>query len=322
MGSDSVDPAVIHDNDPVAVFYAGNTLCDDQFGRAGNFLPESLSDLCVCCSVHSAGAVIQNQYFGLFEQCPRDTEPLSLSAGYISASLFDPGIVALRHFSDKFICAGHFTYSHALFFRGVFVSPPQIVKYRAAEQDVFLKDDSFNSSYVKWEVVMQKVINILYSAATECGLQGQIPFTMQKIKEGEKDVLKPYVYDKSGTIDAMDAMYTNIDTLQIGKIAFRTQTEYQTRSFRFSAYSEANMPSTFSVTNKNGDKKTYLLTGLIKSGYLTIDRNNLTPVYLVSQTEAEELKKDSNKKLKQSTGVIGLYELIEQGETDDDDDED
>ena len=141
MGSDSVDPAVIHDNDPVAVFYAGNTLCDDQFGRAGNFLPESLSDLCVCCSVHSAGAVIQNQYFGLFEQCPRDTEPLSLSAGYISASLFDPGIVALRHFSDKFICAGHFTYSHALFFRGVFVSPPQIVKYRAAEQDVFLKDD-------------------------------------------------------------------------------------------------------------------------------------------------------------------------------------
>ena len=187
---------------------------------------------------------------------------------------------------------------------------------------VFLKDDSFNSSYVKWEVVMQKVINILYSAATECGLQGQIPFTMQKIKEGEKDVLKPYVYDKSGTIDAMDAMYTNIDTLQIGKIAFRTQTEYQTRSFRFSAYSEANMPSTFSVTNKNGDKKTYLLTGLIKSGYLTIDRNNLTPVYLVSQTEAEELKKDSNKKLKQSTGVIGLYELIEQGETDDDDDED
>lgn len=187
---------------------------------------------------------------------------------------------------------------------------------------VFLKDDSFNSDYVKWEVVMQKVIDILYNAAIECGLQGQIPFTMQNIKGDQKDVLKPYVYDeKSGTTDAMDAMYTNIDTLQIGKIAFRTQTEYQTRGYVFSAYSEANMPSTFSVINKNGDKMTYLLTGLIKSGYDTINRNNLTPVYLVSQNEAEELKKGSNKKWKQSTGVIGLYELIEQGETDDDDED-
>lgn len=78
---ESVHDAFIHDNYPVRVFHAGNTLGDDQLRRIGNLLGEGFSDFRICRCIHSAGTVVKNQDFRLFQKRAGNTQPLLLTAG-------------------------------------------------------------------------------------------------------------------------------------------------------------------------------------------------------------------------------------------------
>ena len=139
MSADSVDPAVVHNKDPVAVFHAGDPLRDDQLGSVRDLFDESLADLCVGSRVDSACAVVKDEDLRLFQERSRDTQPLLLTARYVRAALLDPGVVSFRHLLYEFIGTGHFAGPYAVFFRGVFIAPAEIIKNGPAEKDVLLQ---------------------------------------------------------------------------------------------------------------------------------------------------------------------------------------
>ena len=50
-------------------------------------------------------------------------------------------MVAVRQALDELIRAGHPACFHAFLFRGVRISPAQVIEDRAGEEDIFLQDD-------------------------------------------------------------------------------------------------------------------------------------------------------------------------------------
>ena len=95
MCVESVDAAVVQHQDPVRGFHTGNTLGDDDLGGSGDLLCERRPDAGVRRGIHGAGGVIQDQDLRFFQEGPRYTETLLLSAGYIGAAPFDPGLVTV-----------------------------------------------------------------------------------------------------------------------------------------------------------------------------------------------------------------------------------
>ena len=57
VGTKTVDLTVIHNDDPVRVLDAGNTLCDDQLGGIRDLLSKSAADPCICGSIYCTGGV-------------------------------------------------------------------------------------------------------------------------------------------------------------------------------------------------------------------------------------------------------------------------
>ena len=133
--------AVVHHDDAVRILHTAHTLRDNQFCRVWNLLCKRLANLGICGSIYRAGAVIEYQNPRFFEQCPRDAEPLFLSARHICAALLDKGIVLIRHFLDKLVCAGKFACPDTFLLGGLLVAPPEVFKNRTAEQHVFLQYD-------------------------------------------------------------------------------------------------------------------------------------------------------------------------------------
>ena len=87
MGAGVHHPAVIHHHDQIRIHDGGDPLGNDQLGGVGQLRGESLPDLGVGGGVHGAGAVIQNQDLGLFQQRPGNAQTLLLAAGDIDAAL-------------------------------------------------------------------------------------------------------------------------------------------------------------------------------------------------------------------------------------------
>ena len=142
MGAESVDLPVIHDNDPVAPLYTGDSLRDDQTRGVRNLLGKGTPDFGVCRRVYGAGAVIQYQDPGLPQKGSGDAQTLFLAAGDIGSALLDVCIVTFGHFPDKFIRAGQLACMPALLLCGVGIAPAQIVVNGAGEEHVLLKNNS------------------------------------------------------------------------------------------------------------------------------------------------------------------------------------
>ena len=83
VGTKTVDLTVIHNDDPVRVLDAGNTLCDDQLGGIRDLLGKGTADPCVCGSIYRTGGVIQDQYLRLLQKSTGNTETLLLASGNI-----------------------------------------------------------------------------------------------------------------------------------------------------------------------------------------------------------------------------------------------
>ena len=112
------------------MLYAGYTLGNDQLRGIRYLLCKSLTDLRIRSRIHRTGTVVQNQYLRLLEQCPCNTEPLFLPAGYIRTTLFYVCVIAIRHLLDKFIRTGQPAYPLAFLLVGISISPAQILKNR------------------------------------------------------------------------------------------------------------------------------------------------------------------------------------------------
>ena len=126
VGTKTVDLPVIHNDDPIRILDAGNTLCDDQLGGIRDLLSKSTADPCVCGSIYCTGGVIQDQYLRLLQKSTGDTETLLLASGNIGAALFNEGVVFVRHFFDEIIGTGKLACAAAFLLCGIFVTPAEI----------------------------------------------------------------------------------------------------------------------------------------------------------------------------------------------------
>ena len=58
MRADGVHLTIVHHNDPVCGLDTGDTLGNDQLRGVGDLCGKGLTDLCIRCRIHCAGAVI------------------------------------------------------------------------------------------------------------------------------------------------------------------------------------------------------------------------------------------------------------------------
>ena len=156
MRADAVDAAAVEDDDAVGFLNGGDTLRDDDLGRAGNLFVERAADHRVGLGIDSGGGVVENEDLGLFEKRSGDTESLLLTAGYVCAAAFDICIVAVGELRNEFIGASELTYADELFVGCVRIAPTEIFLDRAGEEDVFLQNDG-NLVAERFDIVVTNV---------------------------------------------------------------------------------------------------------------------------------------------------------------------
>jgi len=77
--------------------------------------------------IQAAGGFIENQDFGLLDQCACDRDALLLPAGKSYAALANLGLVALRQGFDGIVDLGHLAGMHHLVKGGMGVGHQQVV---------------------------------------------------------------------------------------------------------------------------------------------------------------------------------------------------
>ena len=65
MCIEAIDPAVLHDDNPIGILHRGYPLGYDDLGGTGDLLPKGAPDPGICSRIHCTGAVIEDQYLGL-----------------------------------------------------------------------------------------------------------------------------------------------------------------------------------------------------------------------------------------------------------------
>ena len=85
-----------------------------------------MADFRVRRGINRARAIVKNQDLRLFQQCPRNTEPLLLTAGNIASALLDISIVAVRQLPDELIRTGKLAGADTFLLGSVFIAPAQI----------------------------------------------------------------------------------------------------------------------------------------------------------------------------------------------------
>ena len=127
MGIDGVDTALVQHDDLIRIADRRYTLGNNDGGGILQVLTEALTNGRVGGGVHRAGAVIQNNNFGLFQECSGNAETLLLAAGYVDAALPQIGVIAFWEGHDKVMGTGRLGGSDDFFVRGILIAPFQIV---------------------------------------------------------------------------------------------------------------------------------------------------------------------------------------------------
>ena len=141
MRAHGVDLPALEHEDEIRVLDGRDPLRDDELRRLRDLRAQRCADLRVGLRVDSGGRVVEDQNLRLFQQRPRDAQPLLLPAGDVRAALLDIGVVFVRHLLDKFIRARQLAGPLQLLVRRVRVAPAQILLDRAGEQHVLLQHD-------------------------------------------------------------------------------------------------------------------------------------------------------------------------------------
>ena len=94
-----------------------------NFVVSGDFLAHRLPDERVCLCVDGGGRVVHDQDLRLFQQCPRDAQPLLLAAGDVRAALFDIGVIFVGEGLDELIRLRKLADANQVFIRRVLIAP-------------------------------------------------------------------------------------------------------------------------------------------------------------------------------------------------------
>ena len=81
MSSQPAERSVVQHQDLIGLTDAGGTLGDEEGGNLSAKSGEGFSERGVCGEIQRAGAVIEDQYFRIFDEGPGDGETLLLAAG-------------------------------------------------------------------------------------------------------------------------------------------------------------------------------------------------------------------------------------------------
>ena len=103
MGIEARHDTIIQDEDAVTVLHTQDTLCNDELGHLWQLGAEALPYLGIGSGIAGRGGVVEDQYLGMFQQGTGNTEPLLLTATDIGTSLFDTGVITLRHLTDELV---------------------------------------------------------------------------------------------------------------------------------------------------------------------------------------------------------------------------
>ena len=99
----AVDRAAVQDENQVCILDGGDALGDDELRRLRDLGAQRSADLRVGFRIDGGGRIVEDQDLRLFQQRPRDTQPLLLSAGDVRAALLDVGVVFVRHLLNELI---------------------------------------------------------------------------------------------------------------------------------------------------------------------------------------------------------------------------
>ena len=142
MSSDTCRRSVVQHDDLIRILHGRRSLGDDKYCRISLHGANRPAQCRICSKIQRRRAVVKDQNIRLPHKSSRDGKTLLLSSRQIAAALLDPEFQPARFPVYKLFCLGDFQRLFQFLFRGVFISPAQILRDSSFEQDSFLKHDS------------------------------------------------------------------------------------------------------------------------------------------------------------------------------------
>ena len=143
MPADIHHAPVVHDKDHVGILDRCDPLGNDDLGCRRNVGCKTRPDHGVRPGIHSRGGVVQNEYFGLAEQRPRNAQPLLLPAGHVGAALLDMRVIPVREGSDKLIRLRQAARFLKLCIGRIRITPAQVFPDGSRKQQVLLQNHGY-----------------------------------------------------------------------------------------------------------------------------------------------------------------------------------
>lgn len=137
MSSDAVNAALIHYNDTVSILHTRYSLGDNKFGGIRNFSCKRFSYSGIGSCINGTCTVIKNYNLRFLKKSPCNTKSLFLSAGNIASALLNISIISIWKAVNKFVCTCKTACSLTFFFRGILVSPSEVIKNRSRKRTFF-----------------------------------------------------------------------------------------------------------------------------------------------------------------------------------------
>ena len=142
MRAQGSDPSSIEHHDLVGIEYCAYPLGDDETRAIFQQLFQGRFDLGFGVNIHGAGAVVQDQDAGLYQQRACYGDALFLPAGEVHASLSNMGLIAIFEPHDELMGLCGLGSRDHLFIGGVGASVADVVADSAAEEHRFLQRDA------------------------------------------------------------------------------------------------------------------------------------------------------------------------------------
>ena len=142
MGADVRDAAALHNENAVGVLDGGHALRDDDLRGLRDEIAEALTDQGVGLRVDRGGGVVEDQHLRLLQHRAGDAETLLLTTGDVGTALGDEGVVLVREGLNELVRLGELTGRDELLVGRLRVTPAEVLRDGAGEENILLKHDS------------------------------------------------------------------------------------------------------------------------------------------------------------------------------------
>ena len=89
------DTSVFQDQNSVGMANRGEPVCDENGGFAFDDVGQIVVNEFFRFGINGAGGFVKNHNRGIFENSPRNAEPLTLTTGKANTTLTDKGVITL-----------------------------------------------------------------------------------------------------------------------------------------------------------------------------------------------------------------------------------